>query len=308
MQSFVEALFRMPTDQAALRALLVDLQQRALSGRMPIILPEKHGGYQRIDGAPCHTWPEIFIQLSGSGTFTCDEEVLTVHPGEVMVMPPGTPHAEQLGALSKRSPELPQQLVMMCQQYRCVIMPVQAGRGGRPNAVSYYALQEPDHGMSTTQCIEALTQRWSHCDDHLRGPLMGALLANVLIHVDSLLQQDSGLSPEGEGRGDFVRRCRWLITGSLSDHRLSVAEIARRMGVSTDYCSHRYASLSGETLRHAMNRYRCRHAADLLRGSSLRIAAISWTCGYRDPAYFARIFRALYGCSPRAYRSQGAHV
>jgi AraC-like DNA-binding protein len=44
----------------------------------------------------------------------------------------------------------------------------------------------------------------------------------------------------------------------------------------------------------------------LLQRSDLTVAQIARLCGYPDPLYFSRRFRAMYGCSPRNFSMSGA--
>lgn len=47
-----------------------------------------------------------------------------------------------------------------------------------------------------------------------------------------------------------------------------------------------------------------REARRLLLFSDSTVSEIAWQLGFKDPAYFARFFNRLVGCSPSAYRAQ----
>jgi transcriptional regulator GlxA family with amidase domain len=51
-----------------------------------------------------------------------------------------------------------------------------------------------------------------------------------------------------------------------------------------------------------MNALRLKRAARLLADSHLSIKEIAPATGFQDANYFARVFRAAYGCSPSEYR------
>ncbi|MGD9049822.1 MAG: helix-turn-helix transcriptional regulator [Anaerolineae bacterium] len=53
-----------------------------------------------------------------------------------------------------------------------------------------------------------------------------------------------------------------------------------------------------------MNRYRILQAKERLRDSSEDIGMVARQVGFKDPAYFSRVFRKVTGQSPTEYRQQ----
>ncbi|MEL3755532.1 helix-turn-helix domain-containing protein, partial [Escherichia coli] len=51
-----------------------------------------------------------------------------------------------------------------------------------------------------------------------------------------------------------------------------------------------------------------REAKRLLLFSDNAVNNIAWQLGFKDPAYFARFFNRLVGCSPSAYRAKKVPV
>jgi AraC family 4-hydroxyphenylacetate 3-monooxygenase operon regulatory protein len=47
-----------------------------------------------------------------------------------------------------------------------------------------------------------------------------------------------------------------------------------------------------------------REAKRLLLFSDSAVSEIAYQLGFKDPAYFARFFNRLVGCSPSAYRAE----
>jgi len=60
----------------------------------------------------------------------------------------------------------------------------------------------------------------------------------------------------------------------------------------------------GKTPMELIHEMRLRHAAHLLRMSSLSVLEISQNCGYENPAQFHRMFKSRFGTTPRKYRIQ----
>jgi len=53
-----------------------------------------------------------------------------------------------------------------------------------------------------------------------------------------------------------------------------------------------------------LNRYRIYQAKELLRRTSDSIRAIARQVGFKDQAYFSRVFRKVTGVSPKAFRDE----
>jgi signal transduction histidine kinase/DNA-binding LacI/PurR family transcriptional regulator/AraC-like DNA-binding protein len=83
---------------------------------------------------------------------------------------------------------------------------------------------------------------------------------------------------------------------------LSRWEIAEAIGVSQDYLSRVFNRELGLSPWSYLNRYRIGQAKALLRGTSDSVQAIAHQVGFKDQAYFSRVFHSLTGVSPRAFR------
>ena len=55
-----------------------------------------------------------------------------------------------------------------------------------------------------------------------------------------------------------------------------------------------------------MGAVRLDRATTLLARSNLTITQVAGACGFADPLYFSRRFRAVHGIAPSAYRDNGA--
>ena len=83
---------------------------------------------------------------------------------------------------------------------------------------------------------------------------------------------------------------------------LSTSLLAKELQCNPDYLGRLYRNYFNESITDALNRIRIRHAAELLRTSSLNVAQIADEVGFNDPAYFRRRFFRCYAMSPGAYR------
>ena len=81
-------------------------------------------------------------------------------------------------------------------------------------------------------------------------------------------------------------------------------EIADAVGVSEDYLSRVFRQELGLSPWEYLNRYRVLQAAQRLRHTGDSIGTVARQVGFKDPAYFSRVFRKVTGQSPSSYREQ----
>jgi YesN/AraC family two-component response regulator len=83
---------------------------------------------------------------------------------------------------------------------------------------------------------------------------------------------------------------------------LSRREIAEAVGVSEDYLSRVFSRELELTPWEYLNRYRILRAKELLLTTSDKIGKISHLVGFKDQAYFSRVFHKISGESPQGFR------
>jgi len=85
--------------------------------------------------------------------------------------------------------------------------------------------------------------------------------------------------------------------------RITLGELAKVAHLSPNHLLRLFKTATGSTPGEYLLRVRLRHAAKLLRQSTLPIGEVAGSSGFPDSNYFSRKFRALYGKNPRAYRN-----
>ena len=83
---------------------------------------------------------------------------------------------------------------------------------------------------------------------------------------------------------------------------LSRWEIAAAIGVSEDYLSRIFRQELDISPWEYLNRYRILQAIERLRRTSDSIGAVARQVGFKDSAYFSRVFHKVTGLSPTAFR------
>ncbi len=125
---------------------------------------------------------------------------------------------------------------------------------------------------------------------------IAAALNRALFSSDTLPQQTSAL----------VKRAVAYLHQNYA-RPLARWEIAEAIGVSEDYLSRVFNRELGLSPWDYVNRYRIYQAQELLRRTSGSIRVIAHQVGFKDQAYFSRVFRNIAGVSPGKFR-QNPHV
>jgi AraC family transcriptional regulator len=110
----------------------------------------------------------------------------------------------------------------------------------------------------------------------------------------------------GDPAGDR-RPPRWLVSARELLHdrardELTMAEIAREVGVHPVYLARMFRRFFGCTPAEYVRRCRVERAAMLVRGSVQPLSEIAHACGFVDQSHFTRAFARTFAISPGAYR------
>ncbi len=82
---------------------------------------------------------------------------------------------------------------------------------------------------------------------------------------------------------------------------LSLDSIAGAVGVSSGHLSRTFKRVVGKTFERYLMEMRVERARQLLLDPLSRVSEVAEKCDFCNPAYFARVFRKVAGCSPTAF-------
>ncbi len=277
-----------------LHELLLEGVGRLECDALSIRIPQLKGEMRVEAGMPFHLTPELFLQLSGTTVFELPEEVVTVGPGEVCLIPRGMPHRERISS----SPERPFHNLVVLHRHDELFF--------------HLAHEQPEHrpaGYLRSRLVgegcAALLGLLNGAAELSRGRataqrtgIKGFLMAYFSLFLSMLEQAKTGdhLEPFP------VTRARQIVLALIHDPGLSVASVARELQLHPDYLSLLFRQATGHSLQAYISKNRFLRACELLRSSSLNMAQISQAAGFRDPSYFTRFFRQRQGVAPLAYR------
>lgn len=123
-------------------------------------------------------------------------------------------------------------------------------------------------------------------------------------HLVSILSELSRMLDTVDARNDPTAS-RLLISLSYFHHHLdlpmTVADLAKLEHFSPSRYRAVFHRCMGMSPSEYMTRVRMRRACELLTVADLSVREVAEACGYSDPLYFSRVFRAHEGCSPSKY-------
>ena len=86
------------------------------------------------------------------------------------------------------------------------------------------------------------------------------------------------------------------------DGRISLSDLAQRVGLGPSRLSHLFKSHLNVTIRDFVRERRLAKAAELLATTEERISVICIRIGFRDVPNFNHAFKRHFGVAPREYR------
>ncbi len=285
---------RMTLDQE--RLFLIDALSDALH-RHPL-----HTAYAALPGTPHHPEarfvPQLRFTLVLKGIHTQYLDLgngpasLTMHPGDVLFMPPGSwrlPVWESARVIfvvlfSRYSIRCSCHHLLLGRQSveraRCVITPVMAGA----DASLLHAIEE----YSAMRSLPLFFPRLVHC---------------LMLRVIDAMRELS--SPATKALTTFASVCDFLREHFREP--LSRESVATALRIHPAHVSRLFRTMAGTTFQDYLQETRIEFARQLLQDPALSFKEIALSCGFRDADHFRDVFKRCRKESPLAYRDSVLH-
>ena len=160
-----------------------------------------------------------------------------------------------------------------------------------PKAIQYIHLCQLAHELKSTNIKNASTRA-------MRSD------GTALLMLADLIQYFSEYAPPETASGHGNRTIRELIS-YVNEHyteKLSLEDAADYVGFSREYFCRFFKQHMGLTFLRYLNEVRISHAGRLLSSTDLSISEIMNTCGFTNQTIFNRLFKEIYGMTPRQAR------
>lgn len=124
-----------------------------------------------------------------------------------------------------------------------------------------------------------------------------AILKQILLKVIETVDENALPSRMVEALDKYIR--------DNAGDDISNTEIGAIFGYHPFYISKVLKDRKGTTLRQYIIAYRLKLAKKLLTESAKSVNEVSEECGFNDPSYFTKTFKAAFGMTPKDYRNLG---
>lgn len=134
-----------------------------------------------------------------------------------------------------------------------------------------------------------------------------ALLKSLVVKLVRSCEEYAGTDVPA-GRSSLTEKSAVIIEDYfLYEYQsLSLEELADRLGLGARQTERLLKKLYGKTFLQKKTEARMSAAVLLLSDEGRSVTAIAELLGYSSVEHFSSAFKSFYGCSPRAYRKQGA--
>lgn len=231
----------------------------------------------------------------GRATLRCDDRVIDVRPGVLVLIPPGMPHAQ------RQDPRDP--IHGTSGHFHAHVLGGidLMALAGFPRRIALGRDELP----VVTGLVRQLAREYARREPGWRAA-MAALLRTLLTHV--LRHHGSAFTrPPAELRlrdGHRLLPALSVVERRLGDPSLAVDDLARAVGVSAVRLRTLFARVTGRSPAAFVRGRRLERACRLLRDGDDRVDAIAERVGFASDSFFSRAFRTAYGVSPGRWREQ----
>lgn len=241
----------------------------------------KQDSIRRPSGFPY--W-QLLIGVSGVGECTIEGNRRLLHPGEVLLLPPGISHSYQSSTEDDWIVHFLGFTGNSCQK---LLVDMQFSKPG------IYHLRNQEHCL---RHIEAITRILESSPDD-KNRILSKELYSFLLDIS---QESSFVEMSAEVKENSLISDILLYLEEHYAEDISLRDIAELTGKTPEYLCAVFRRETGETIMRHLTTIRIGRARQLLlENPDIPVYQVGEKCGFRSPSYFGKVFRAQTGISPQ---------
>jgi AraC family transcriptional regulator len=164
-------------------------------------------------------------------------------------------------------------------------------------------LSEPSSVAMASRFLDAALGIWDEDQAEARS-LVKVAAAMLRGDADDLPTPEKPRAPAVHGLVPWqARKVEEFIDASLNS-KIRLQDCASKARLSTSHFSRAFKATFGTTVVDYIHRRRVRRSQQLMLVSEQPLSQIALSCGFADQAHYCRVFRAVVGLSPNAWRRQ----
>lgn len=155
------------------------------------------------------------------------------------------------------------------------------------------------------EILEAVEMAWQYCVQERPGyefevrSALSRVIYQIVSHVSGAVSR-----PSFKALRDGARIKQMLQY--IQDHyaeEITLGDIAGSASISESESLRCFRSTISTTPVKYLKAFRLQRAAELLKNTDEKVVDIGVQCGFQDMSYFAKSFRAVYGCTPSQFQA-----
>lgn len=247
-----------------------------------------------------HPEAEILYLRSGCIEVLVGKQTLLIQPGQIVFIHPGQLHAIRNCSEPSYYDAFVYSMALLTlpdahffQQE--IIAPLQSGSKRFPTVLKP---DEPGYG-EVSNALDTV------CKEDANAPQYKRTVFSSLVRLYLALEgQLLPVSVDAMGKNhETLKKCLQYMSAHLHEH-LTLEDIAGQVHLHPNYLCALFKDYTGQTVFQHLIRMRIDRAAELFRTRSISVADAAAACGFENPGFFAKKFKALMGISPKAYSQQ----
>lgn len=238
-----------------------------------------------------HAHPEVEIDYINSGCCIMEagEEIVTLRPGDCIIMNPCAKHLYMVDVAKSCS---------ITQLIYSVSLPA-----SYCGALACFRYDNPYHVISDCEEVCGLIDNIRNCHnrgrkhEYARTQLDFSML-QLFVMISEYLEEERLRTDNRRGKlSDVLDR----INNRLQDD-IHLEDLAGELGVSSRYIRKIFAEQMGMSCSGYITMMRMEKAKRILRQSEKEITQVAALSGFNSPQYFCRVFKEHAGMTPQEYR------
>ena len=243
-----------------------------------------------------HSAVEVLLTIDGTVTYTVEDTVYQVRKGEVLIIPPDTPHSLSMEEGSSRYLFLFEpDAIMSMRDIKSIAMYFNKPFHLRDGSEAHVRIRE-----LLLRARDAYEKREMRCNT-------GCYSCILRIYATLGQQYLSGVRPRtDDGLRNMDSEVITAVMTYINNHyreELSLEDVARFAGFSRYYFSRSFKRQTGYSFKDYLCQKRLQVAMDLLIRTNHSMRDVAIESGFGSVATFNRVFREKKGCTPTQYRA-----
>ncbi len=102
----------------------------------------------------------------------------------------------------------------------------------------------------------------------------------------------------------FVQDLLTVTETHIADEKFSVEQLGKAVNMSTSQINRKLKALVNQSAQQFIRSVRMQRAQELLKNNAATVAEIAYEVGFKDPGYFAKVFKTHFGVQPSEVKSE----